>query len=504
MFRITNRMMYNNTLVNAFRNNQGLLAAQEQISSGKRINRPSDDPTGMMEVLQLRTRIGKSEQYLKIMDTAEASLNTADTTIGTIGDELKSAKELAIQQANGTADGTTRANIAQRIDNMVESMVQYGNTTVGGKYIFSGLKSESPAIDANGNYAGSGKEYKAEISKGIEVPISVKASDFLTADLNPSASTTSTVASLNGGTGVPAGTFTITDRSGTATVITVNPGDTLGNVMTAMTAIPAITASISTDGASLVLTDSTAAPINALSITDTGGTGTAAALGILGTRTTSSFTGSDLDPAVTATTALSDLNGGAGLALDDFRLVNGSASATVTFGAEATVGALMTTINTAAATINATVTIDADQRKLAINSNTATSVAFALDSDVGQTAELLGLGGGRNIIPVLKTFSAALKADDLTAILGSIDRLNSVMENTSSVRGAVGARANQVAITRSSEDASKFDNTKIKSFVEDADYLAAASELAMLQTAYQATLKSSAAIVQPTLMDFIG
>ena len=77
------------------------------------------------------------------------------------------------------------------------------------------------------------------------------------------------------------------------------------------------------------------------------------------------------------------------------------------------------------------------------------------------------------------------------------------MENTSAVRGMVGARSNQVSAMRQTVDQSKYENTKLMSFAEDADFLKAASELSMLQTAYQATLKSSGSIIQPSLMDFL-
>ncbi|VAX16508.1 hypothetical protein MNBD_NITROSPINAE01-1451 [hydrothermal vent metagenome] len=81
--------------------------------------------------------------------------------------------------------------------------------------------------------------------------------------------------------------------------------------------------------------------------------------------------------------------------------------------------------------------------------------------------------------------------------------LDTNMERVSSVRGLVGSRANQVLVTRDAVEQSKFDSTKLKSFIEDTDFVEAASELAMLQSAYQATLKSSAAIIQPSLLDFI-
>ncbi len=509
MYRITNRMMYDNTLYNSFRNNQGLMQSQEQLSSGKRINKPSDDPIGMMEVLKLRTVIGQQDQYMRVMGNADSTLSAADSILGLAHDEMKTGKELAIQAANATSDATTRATTAQRIDSMIEQMIQYGNTRVGQNYLFSGASTSAQSVSANGEYGGSGLDWTLEINQNNSLPVSAKASDFLTADMNPAASGATTLASLNNGTGVPAGTVTITDRAGTAGTIDTTAMTTISDVVNAINAIPGsnITASLSTNGTSLVLTDATTSPTSAISIVD-GGNGTAQALGIAGVRSTSVFTGTDINPAVTDATPLASLYGGQGMPLDPFRVVNGGASATVTFvPPPTTIGALRTSVNAqlAANGVNATLTIEPTaQRRLQVTSNNANTVAFTAEVAGGRTAEYLGLGGGRNIIPTLKTLSAALKANDTTAILGSIDLLDSAMNNTNAVRGSVGARANQVVQTRDSVEASKMDNTKSMSYVEDADFLKAASELAMLQTAYQATLKSSASIIQPTLMDFVG
>ncbi len=509
MIRISNRMMYNNTLINAFRNNQGLLKAQEELSSGKRINRPSDDPVGMMEVLKFRTRIGKADQYLRVMGNAESVLDTADSTIGAVHDSLKRAKELALQQSGGLASAQTRLTAARDIDSIIEQVIQFGNTKIGAGYIFSGQSSNIAALDTNGGYQGARKDLLVEISEGLEIPISARASEFLSGDMNPAVSNANgatTLASLNSGTGVTAGSFSITDRSGTSATITVTAGmASTGDVEDVITAINAsglnITASISSDGTAIVLTDSTSPPLNALTVQSNT---TSTALGLAGARQTSVFKGDDIDPTVTGSTLLSSLYGGNGLTLNSISLNNAGSSATVTFsGSETTVQNVIDAINTAGSGIGASVAINSSGRKLDISSSSSSSVALAIDIGSGKTAELLGIGGGRNVIPVLKAFSAALKADDTAGILGSIGLLNSSMDNVSSVRGSVGSRANQVVVTRETVDQSRFDSVKLKSFVEDADFLKSASELAMLQTAYQATLKSSAAIIQPSLLDFI-
>lgn len=508
MFRISNHMMYNNALMNAFRNNQSLLSAQEQLSSGKRVNRPSDDPVGMMEILKFRTGIGKADQFLRVQDNADSFLNSADSTMGSVHDELKRAKEIALQHSGTPADPLTRSNAAVIVDNITSEMINWGNTKVSDRYIFSGQRSDQPAVDANGRYVGSGKDLRAEIMNNVTIPISVKASEFLTADLNPILSASAggtTLASLNTGAGVPPGTFTITNRVGASAVIDTTAMTDVEDVITAINASGLnVTASISADGSALTLTDANANPTQALSITD-GGAGTAQALGLAGSRNTSVYTGDDIDPTVTGGTQITDLYGGTGINLSDIKLVNGSASATVSFTGSATVQDMLNAINTAGAGMANPVTasIDAGGRRLTISSGNPNTVAFALEVGSGKTADLLGIGGGRNVIPVLQSLSQALKLNDIQGILSSITLLDTAMENTNAVRGAVGARANQVSAIRQAVDQSKYENTKLMAFAEDADFLKAASDLAMLQTAYQATLKSTGSIIQPSLLDFL-
>jgi flagellin-like hook-associated protein FlgL len=510
MIRISNQMMYSNALLNTFRNNQGLLTANEQLSSGKRVNRPSDDPTAMMQILNFRTQIGKADQYMSVQDSANSVLSSADSTLGSIHDELTRAKEIALQNAGTPADATVRAGASTIINNITSEMINWGNTKVGDRYIFSGLQSNQPAVDQSGRYVGSGKDLRSEIMNNVTIPVSVKASDFLTADLNPNLSPApggTLLASLNGGTGVPPGTFTITNRVGASAIIdtTVGPITDVAGLIAAINASGInVTASVSPDGRALTLTDTNATPTQALSITD-GGMGTAQALGIAGTRNTSVYTGNDLNPTVSGGTLITDLYGGTGMALSNIKLQNGGASATVSFAGAVTVQDMLNAINVAGAgMVNpVTASIDPAGRSLAITSGNPNTVAFAIDTGAGKTADMLGIGGGRNVLPVLNKLSQALKLNDIQGILSSIDLLNSVMDNTSAIRGSVGARATQVAAVKQTVDQSKYENTNLMSSIEDTDFVKAASDLAMLQTAYQATLKSTASIIQPSLLDFV-
>ena len=494
-------MMYENTLVNVMRQNEGMLKWQEQISSGKRVNRPSDDPVSMGEILKFRTRLDRNDRYQSLGVQAEAFLNTSDALIGDATQLAVRANELALTTANGTASAQTRRTSAVEISTLIQSAIQIGNSTIGSDYIFGGRQTNIAPVTANGLYAGDHSQLTAEVNQNVIVNMSVLASEFLTADMNPRLNSATPIAQLNGGTGVAAGAFTITDRAGGTGTVTVNGGDTVGGVIAAINASGAnVTAGFSADGMAITITDNNAAVTGPLTITDTSGA-PAADLGIAGSRPLSSFTGDDLNPDVTTTTLLSDLYGGGGLALNDIIVRNGAASATVTFAGATTVADVLTAINASPA--NMTAALNANGTAVTITSNNPATVAYAVETGTGNTAELLGIGGGRNLIPVLQRLEQAMLKNDVSAIVGLIENLNSLVDTTTARRGQVGARANLVLSTRASLEQSNFDTQSMLANAQDADMVKAVSELALLQVAYQATVKSSASIIQPSLLDFL-
>ena len=494
-------MMYENTLVNVMRQNEGMLKWQEQISSGKRVNRPSDDPAAMGEILKFQTRLDRNERYESLGVQAEAFLNTSDALIGDATQLAIRATELALSMANGTASATTRQTSSVEINALIQRAIQVGNATIGSDYIFGGRQTNVAPVDSNGFYSGDHTQLTAEVNQNVIVNRSVLASEFLTADMNPQLNSTTPIAQLNGGSGVTAGTFTITDRAGGTGSVTVNTGDTLGTVIGAINASGAnVTASISSNGMSITITDNNASPTGPLTISDTSGTA-AAELGIAGSRPLSSFTGDELNPDVTSTTLISDLYGGSGISLNDIIVRNGAASATVTFTGATTVADVLTALNASPA--NVTAALNSTGTAITITSNDPATVAYAVESGSGNTAELLGIGGGRNLIPILQRLEQAMLLNDVTAIVGLVDNLNSSVDTTTALRGQVGARANLVIATRTSISQSNFDTKTMLSNAQDADMIKAVSELALLQTAYQATVQSSASIIQPSLLDFL-
>ncbi len=186
--RVTNKMLYTQLNRNVMNNTARLLDIQEQTSSGKRINRPSDDPLGEVKVLDYRTILSNVDHYIDNISKGTSWLNLIDSTLSDMGNIVSRAKSLAISQAADTADPTTRKGTAVEIESLYNRMIDLANTQMGNSYIFGGTITNRAPFDRTGTYYGNSEKISVEIAKGVTSEINAAASDFLVTDLNPAIS----------------------------------------------------------------------------------------------------------------------------------------------------------------------------------------------------------------------------------------------------------------------------------------------------------------------------
>ncbi len=148
--------------LNGLQTNASRLAAmQAQLSSGRQITKPSDDPSGTVRALQLRSDVKLNTQYGSNATDAIAWMSTADTAYSQVVKLAQQARTLAVQGLNtGANTGTSNAAIADQVDALKSSLVSLANTTYNGRPVFGGTTSGPVAyqMDALGNvtYAGDG------------------------------------------------------------------------------------------------------------------------------------------------------------------------------------------------------------------------------------------------------------------------------------------------------------------------------------------------------------
>jgi len=110
----------------------------DELSTGKRLNMPSDDPTHIAQDLSLRTQIAQGNQTGDNLANVSAELTTVDGALSSVTDVLQKARALAVSGASDALTADQRQAMATQVDGLLGELVGLGNTQYAGKYVFGG------------------------------------------------------------------------------------------------------------------------------------------------------------------------------------------------------------------------------------------------------------------------------------------------------------------------------------------------------------------------------
>ncbi len=169
--RVSEKGLYNTITNDLQAGLEKMLKLQESASSGKKILSPSDDPAGVMKVIDYNTAISKVEQYQRNVDSINSGLTATESAIANVQDVVQRAKELAVQASNALNSSSDRAAISKEVDQISQQVLQIANTQVNGKYIFAGHNINTPPYSSDGTYNGTypGGYMKVEVNAGSTV-----------------------------------------------------------------------------------------------------------------------------------------------------------------------------------------------------------------------------------------------------------------------------------------------------------------------------------------------
>ncbi len=122
---------------------EAMARLQEQVSTGSRINRPSDDPSVAYQVLGLNSEERSTENYLENLLDVVNTLELSATVIDSIMSSLVKAKLIVSQIVSGTYDENARKRTAESIDSVLEHIVSQVNTEYMNQYLFGGSDTDS-------------------------------------------------------------------------------------------------------------------------------------------------------------------------------------------------------------------------------------------------------------------------------------------------------------------------------------------------------------------------
>jgi flagellar hook-associated protein 3 FlgL len=145
-------------LANLMRTQAQMDQAQTEVSSGFKVQKPSDDPGAVAAILQVQADIGRNQQVQSNLGSAKAELGTADSALQSAVLQVESALSMAAQGATSTATASVRANIAVQVAGVQQALVGISQTQVNGRFIFSGDQDTGPAYQLDSSQANGVKQ----------------------------------------------------------------------------------------------------------------------------------------------------------------------------------------------------------------------------------------------------------------------------------------------------------------------------------------------------------
>ncbi|MGA2497415.1 MAG: flagellar hook-associated protein FlgL [Tepidisphaeraceae bacterium] len=505
-------------------NESSLLDVQTQLSTGKRINKLSDDPAAGAAVLQLRKTLADRQAYAASLTSVSSNLGQVDSTLGNLTDMLRQAQQTASANVGSTVSADDRTAAASVISSLYSQVLSLANQQNQGVYLFGGDQAATaPYVSDLGGvrFAGSQNVLSNEIDAGASLALNVPAGSIFgdmssvkgSVDLTgPNATAPLTpltnLADLKGGMGLDlASGFVITNGTKSAT-IDLSGAKTLEDVFNRVKAanVGAV-ARINSDGTGIDICNTVQG--TAMSVTENGGT-TATDLGI---RTFS------------PTTRLADLNDGGGIGAvvgNDLEITRSDGTKfQVDLGSAQTVQDAIDAINAASGGTVAATFSSTGANGIILTDNAGGSGSISVASINGSNAAAgLGLDGtatgntvltGRDVGAVhtsgiftsLANLQNALIHNDQNGITTAAEALQNNLNQVVLVRGQVGAME-QEANNRQTQIQDQNTTTQtLLSNLEDVDYNQAVTQFQTLQTALQAQLETTGKILNQSLMDYL-
>lgn len=175
--RVTQGMLASNSLKNLSNSYKQMGKYQDQLATGKKITKPSDDPVVAMKGMFYRSNLTEVEQYKRNLSEAYLWMENSEAGVEQVNNGLQRIRELVVQGANGTLSPEDKQAIAKEVEQIKADIVGVANTQVAGRYIFNGTNtSEAPVtVDAAGaaSVTLNVKEYTVEVSRGVSLKVNV-------------------------------------------------------------------------------------------------------------------------------------------------------------------------------------------------------------------------------------------------------------------------------------------------------------------------------------------
>lgn len=171
--RITSNTISYNFLSSLNKSLEKASKIQAQLADGKALHAPSDDPTKVVRSLRFSTSMELNNQYTQNAQDALSWMNTSDGNMQDLSSIMINIKEQVVQASNGSNPQAAVQTIGDAVDNLINQMINIGNSQLGGRYIFAGQNDKTPPFTRSGDiitYSGDNSKISMPIHPGITDP----------------------------------------------------------------------------------------------------------------------------------------------------------------------------------------------------------------------------------------------------------------------------------------------------------------------------------------------
>jgi flagellar hook-associated protein 3 FlgL len=179
--RITDNMRFGQVQRNlaALRSRHATLT--NQLSTGRQILAPSDDPVAAAKLMRINARAARTQDYRDTIASGRADIALSESTLAEASGLLVRAHEIAVQGANDTLSAQDRAALATEVVSLQKQLLVTANTRGQRGYLFSGSQVTTPSLSGAGAYQGDTADHEIEISPGVRTRVNVTGADAFTA-----------------------------------------------------------------------------------------------------------------------------------------------------------------------------------------------------------------------------------------------------------------------------------------------------------------------------------
>ncbi len=175
--KISTKTLYDNIIKNLSRASTDMIKANEVVSTGKKINRASDDPMAFMSVLDIRSSMANIDQLERNISAGRLWITVGESSLNQIDEFLYQAKAVCVDIKDGEKTEFARTKAADAVDEYLKQILSFANAKVGDSYIFAGTKTDTKpfSFDENDpelvNYNGNANPFSVKV--GVDTDVAV-------------------------------------------------------------------------------------------------------------------------------------------------------------------------------------------------------------------------------------------------------------------------------------------------------------------------------------------